>query len=91
MFHRRIQSQPAGASLLDKLSVSLKKEASYEGLQIDVGSKLTRHLVNVRLEEPHSFGRIDSLVLAADQQHFDSQTCIEHLSSKLKALSYLKV
>lgn len=80
LHHRRLQVHPNGVDFLSKLSVRLNADASYHGLQLDLGARLSRNLVNVKLQQSGSFAQLDSLVLAANQQHFDSQTCIEHLA-----------
>lgn len=76
--HQRLQNHNLTTTHIDSLYVDIGRDAEYDSLQLDFGARLARHQVYISLIEPGAYLRLDAVSLAAENQHVDQHTSIDH-------------
>lgn len=60
----------------------LRAGASLDCHSIGLGGALRRHDLQVRLEEPEAFARLNGITLTQGRQHYDNHTVIDHVAPR---------
>lgn len=77
--HIRLQQDAATNSHIGGLFVGVERDATYVSHNINMGARLARVELVMRLLAPGAVGTLNGLYLGADRQHIDNYTHIEHL------------
>mgnify|MGYP001179612753 FL=1 len=80
LHHVRLQDAAAGASLFARTDAVLARDADYRRTDLELGSGLSRHELNVRLEGDHANLQADGVLLADARRHVDTRLGIEHIA-----------
>lgn len=76
----RLSLEAENARHLGATGVRLNKGAVLDSHAIGFGGALRRHDLQVRLEEPEAFARLNGITLTQGQQHYDNHTVIDHVA-----------
>ncbi|TVP54845.1 MAG: SufD family Fe-S cluster assembly protein, partial [Halomonadaceae bacterium] len=76
----RLSLEPENARHLGASGVRLNRGAVLDSHAIGFGGALRRHDLQVRLEEPEAFARLNGITLTQGKQHYDNHTVIDHVA-----------
>jgi len=76
--HYRLQEESDFAFHIGTTEVIQERESIYRSCAISLGAELARHNLSVALTDEGTESVIDGLYVAADRQHADSHTSIDH-------------
>lgn len=79
LLHARIQDESTGATLLARTDAVLARDAHYQRSDLELGSALSRHELNVRLEGGGARLSASGVLLATGRRHVDTRLGIEHI------------
>ena len=78
--HARIHDAADGATSFLRTDAMLGEEAEYRRLDLELGTALSRHELNVRLEGDRARVVANGVLLAAGKRHLDTRLGIEHVA-----------
>jgi Fe-S cluster assembly protein SufD len=78
--HARMQDESAGASLFTRTDASLGAAAEYRRVDLELGSALSRHELNVALAERGARLTAHGVLLADGRRHLDTRLGIRHVA-----------
>jgi Fe-S cluster assembly protein SufD len=76
--HYRIQRESLAAFHLGTTSVNLGRHSHYKTVSINLGAKLSRHEINVVMDQEGAECSVDGLYLVNTGQHTDTHSLIDH-------------
>lgn len=76
----KIQKESEKATQLSQIDVHQHRDACFKYMGLDLGGKLVRHDINVKLLSSNAYCQLNGIYLAKDKQHIDNHTLIEHQS-----------
>jgi len=79
--HARVQSDADGAVHFLRTDAVLSDGALYERMDLELGSALSRHELNVRLEGAGAKLTANGVLLASGKRHLDTRLGIEHVAA----------
>jgi Fe-S cluster assembly protein SufD len=79
LLHARIQDESMGATLLTRTDAVLARDANYQRIDLELGSALSRHELNARLEGNGARLSASGVLLATGRRHVDTRLGIEHI------------
>ncbi len=77
--HYKLQQEGSLACHIGNLQVEQKRDSRLVSHSISLGGKLVRNDIEVRLTEPGAHTVLNGLYMAANSQHVDNHTRIDHL------------
>lgn len=80
LWHARVQHDADGATCLLRTDATLAASATYERLDLELGSALSRHELNIRLEGDGARLVANGVLLADGRRHLDTRLGIEHVA-----------
>lgn len=83
--HARIQSEADGFSSLLRTDAVLARDAHYHRVDLELGSALSRHELNVRLEGNNAQLHANGVLLGNGKRHLDTRLGIEHIARDTSA------
>ncbi|MEM7765667.1 MAG: Fe-S cluster assembly protein SufD [Pseudomonadota bacterium] len=78
--HSRLQQLNGDALQATRIDATLAEHAALSTFTLDVGARLVRNDLNVRLEGEHSNVEMRGLYLLDDAQHVDNHTRVDHVA-----------
>ena len=78
--HYRVQRQSLTAFHIATTHVEQERDSTFSSVTMDVGGKLARSSLNVRMGGQGSSCRLNGLYLTAGDQHVDNQVMLDHAS-----------
>ncbi|MDR1075991.1 MAG: Fe-S cluster assembly protein SufD [Xanthomonadaceae bacterium] len=78
--HARIQNHAAAMVSLLRTDAVLASDSHYQRLDLELGAKLTRHELNVRLEGDNARLQANGVLLGNALRHVDTRLSIEHIA-----------
>ena len=78
--HIRVQAESPRATLVTRTDAVLAREAVYQRIDLELGSALSRHELNVRLEGERAALQADGVLLADGRRHVDTRLGIDHIA-----------
>jgi Fe-S cluster assembly protein SufD len=82
---RRIQRHSLEQLHTEMLDVAVGADADFRLTTIDLGGRLVRNDLCVRLQAPGASCNLGGLVLASNRQHIDNHVAVEHLASNTQS------
>ena len=82
---RRIQRHGPEQLHTEMLDVAIGADANFRFTTIDLGGRLVRNDICVRLQAPGASCDLGGIVLASNRQHIDNHVAVEHLASNTKS------
>jgi Fe-S cluster assembly protein SufD len=79
--HYRLQQESAQGFLVASLHATVKHDARLVSHNVNLGGRLVRQDLNVRLDQPGATTELNGLVVAGDRQHVDNHTRIHHAAA----------
>lgn len=76
--HARVQADSARATQFLRTDAVLAREAGYERVDLELGSALSRHELNVRLEGDDARLHANGVLLADGRRHIETRLGIDH-------------
>lgn len=76
--HYRVQREGREAFHIATTSVTLARHSRYDTTNINLGAGLSRHDMQVRMDEEGAECTVDGLYLVGDGQHHDTHSVIDH-------------
>lgn len=76
--HVRLQREAKKAFLVNRTDVEVDRSARYTSFAIDMGGRVVRHDLNVRLHEPGAECSLKGLYMLRGREHVDNHTRIDH-------------
>jgi len=76
--HYRIQQEAEQGFLVGSIHAAIARDAHYVSHNVNLGGRLVRHDVNVRLAQPGAHCELNGLLVARGRQHVDNHTRIHH-------------
>ncbi|MDT4895848.1 MAG: Fe-S cluster assembly protein SufD [Acidobacteriota bacterium] len=76
--HNKVQRESAAAFHVATTQVSLARNSSFDTTTITLGAELSRHNINVTLDEEGAECWVDGLYLVGTGQHADTHSLIDH-------------
>jgi Fe-S cluster assembly protein SufD len=76
--HYKVQRESAEAFHVATTQVSLARNSSYDSTAITLGAQLSRHDINVTLDQEGAECWVDGLYLVGGRQHADTHSLIDH-------------
>lgn len=76
--HARVQDEDAGASLIARTDAVLASGAEYRRADLELGSGLSRHELNIALQGEGATAIAGGVLLADGRRHLDTRLGIEH-------------
>lgn len=86
----RVQSESASAKSFSEVQVSLKRDASIEAAQVQLGGQLARSQMRFDLLEAGAGARIFGLTQIKDNQHVDLHVGVRHVASHTESHQLFK-
>jgi len=83
--HVRIQNDSPKATHFLRSDAVLAPNAQYQRLDLELGSALSRHELNVRLEGRHAQLQANGVLLGNARRHIDTRLAIDHIAGHTKA------
>ncbi|HEY9400292.1 MAG TPA: Fe-S cluster assembly protein SufD [Luteimonas sp.] len=80
LLHARVQNESVRATSLHRTDAVLGRDANYRRVDLELGSALSRHELNVRLEGDGARLSADGVLLATGRRHLDTRLGIEHIA-----------
>lgn len=78
--HTKLQEESSQASHLAQTYVNQSRDSQYRSHLFNLGAKIGRSAINLRLLEPGAFCYLGGLYMIGDRQHADVYTKIEHVA-----------
>ncbi len=78
--HARIQDDAVRGTLIARTDAVLARDAHYRRIDLELGSGLSRHELNVRLEGEGARLAANGVLLADGKRHLDTRLGIEHIA-----------
>ena len=75
----RLQERSLEHSQTTRLSVNVGRDSTFSHAAFDLGGKLVRNDLDIRLVEPGAHAAINGLYLVGDGQHIDNHTRVDHV------------
>jgi len=85
LIHTRIQNDSQRATNLLRSDAVLAPHAQYQRLDLELGSALSRHELNVRLEGRHAQLTANGILLGNARRHLDTRLGIDHIAGHTQA------
>jgi Fe-S cluster assembly protein SufD len=76
--HVRLQEEPSSVLHIATIGMSLGKDARYKGIVANLGARLSRLDINVRLAEPGGEAVLHSVTALGDEAHGDVTAVMDH-------------
>ena len=76
----KLQCENKNAHQLSQLDVHQHQDSHFNYMSLDIGGKLIRHDINIKLLSSNATCQLNGLYIAKSKQHIDNHTCIEHQS-----------
>ncbi|HXD30268.1 MAG TPA: Fe-S cluster assembly protein SufD [Pyrinomonadaceae bacterium] len=76
--HYRVQDESEGAFHIATMEADLARSSRFDTTSISLGAKLSRHNINVIMNDEGAECAVDGLYIMADDQHTDTHSVIEH-------------
>lgn len=86
----RIQSLPDDGMLLETVELELQESASVTVTSVDLGGKLSRQSINVRLTGPGADATVNGVFIADGQRHIDNHTRLLHQAPATTSREYFR-
>lgn len=83
--HARVQSDAADLTSLLRTDAVLARQAEYRRVDLELGSALSRHELNVRLEGDGARLTANGVLLGNGKRHLDTRLGIEHIARDTRA------
>ncbi|TDK27460.1 Fe-S cluster assembly protein SufD [Luteimonas aestuarii] len=78
--HVRVQSDSARATQFLRTDAVLARDSSYQRIDLELGSALSRHELNVRLEGDNARLHANGVLLADGRRHVETRLGIDHVA-----------
>ena len=78
--HARVQEEAAGATLFARTDAVLARDSEYRRIDLELGSALSRHEFNVRIEGAQARLHANGVLLASGRRHVDTRLGIDHIA-----------
>jgi Fe-S cluster assembly protein SufD len=78
--HARVQADSARATQLLRTDAVLARDARYHRMDLELGSALSRHEINVRLEGDNARLHANGVLLADGRRHVETRLGIDHIA-----------
>lgn len=78
--HARVQSDSARATQFLRTDAVLARDSSYQRMDLELGSALSRHELNVRLEGDNARLHANGVLLADGRRHVETRLGIDHIA-----------
>jgi Fe-S cluster assembly protein SufD len=88
--HLRIQRESPQAYHLASLSVRLARASRYHAIALDLGASLSRTDMAISLQGEGGECELDGLFMAADDQHTDTHTRIDHAAENTTSREFYR-
>jgi len=76
----KVQYESKRATGLSQLDIHQHQDSTFKYTSLDLGGKLIRNDINVKLLSKNAYCQLDGLYIAKNKQHIDNHTLIEHQS-----------
>lgn len=80
LIHARVQHDGERATSLLRTDAVLARDAHYQRVDLELGSALSRHELNVRLEGDNARLAANGVLLASGRRHVDTRLGVEHIA-----------
>ena len=88
--HYKVQQASARAYHVAALEAKLAARATFRSWAVSLGARLSRHDIDVALDEGHARCSLDGLYVANGRQHVDFHTSVEHIAPSCESVEYYK-
>ena len=88
--HYKVQEASARAYHVCALEAKLAARATFRSWAISLGARLSRHDIDVALDDGHARCSLDGLYVANGRQHVDFHTNVEHTAPSCESVEYYK-
>lgn len=85
-----LQNESMEAQHLSSTYVRQQRDSYLHHVNIDLGSKISRHWLQTQLIATNAGSNFDGFYLVSDEQHIDNHTRVEHLHSHTMSQEYYK-
>ncbi len=76
--HIRVQDESLSAYHIKNFQVYQKKDSNFTLINIDMGGRLVRNNINMKLDDVNCEGHLIGAYMATGRQHIDNHTAIDH-------------
>jgi len=76
--HARVQDDAVGATVIARTDAVLARDAVYRRIDLELGSALSRHELNVALQGESAQLHANGVLLATGKRHLDTRLSIDH-------------
>lgn len=76
--YQRLQMRSVGHAQTEQLNVTVGAGGQFHHHGVDIGGKLVRNDLRIRLSAPGASARFDGLYIVGDGQHVDNHTRVDH-------------
>jgi Fe-S cluster assembly protein SufD len=83
--HYRLQQESAQGFLVASLHATVMRDANLISHNVNLGGRLVRQDLNVRLEQPGAAVELYGLMLAGGRQHVDNHTRVHHVGERTRS------
>ena len=80
LHYYKIQKEADKATQLSQIDVHQHRDSCFKYTGLDIGGKLVRNDINVKLLSSNAHCQLNGLYIAKNKQHIDNHTLIEHQS-----------
>ena len=88
--HYKVQQASARAYHVAALEAKLAARATFRSWAVSLGARLSRHDIDVALDDGHARCSLDGLYVANGRQHVDFHTSVEHIAPSCESVEYYK-
>ena len=83
--HYRLQQESAQGFLVASLHAVVERDARLISHNVNLGGRLVRQDLNIRLEQPGAATELNGLMLASGRQHVDNHTRVHHVAAHTRS------
>ena len=88
--HYKVQQASTRAYHVSALEAKLAARATFHSWAVSLGARLSRHDIDVALDDDHARCSLDGLYVANGHQHVDFHTNVEHTAPNCTSVEYYK-
>ena len=88
--HYKVQQASERAYHVAALEAKLAARATFRSWAVSLGARLSRHDIDVALDDSHARCSLDGLYVANGRQHVDFHTSVEHIAPSCESVEYYK-
>ena len=90
LWHLRLNEAGAATWLLGHTAVRVGEQASYRCLGLDLGGKLERESLCIRLQSPGAHAELAGLAILDGRRHADSHVLVEHAAAGTRSRQHFR-